>query len=1095
MTVEGTRPPDRETFRDADAAFSRFCTEGASEALALVFDRTAPRLLLVAVGLARDSADAEDLVQTTYIEAIRSAGRFRPGSPVMPWLVTILARRAANLHRDQSRREQPGPEVEPVANHAADPAALAGSREIEQQVAAAIERVPTPFREVCTMRLFEGLRPAEIARALDRPAGTVHAQLHRGLERLRAALPAGLGAALAVALTGRGLHAMRAQVLAAAGSAVPPMVGWTLGGLTVKKVLAAAAVLVAALTALLWYDPHAPGGDPSVGGSTLIAGAQVAGRADEQRPRASTRGPARIGRRRIATQEIRPSLFSGRALSAESGAPLAGAQVTLGVGGLGCPHDWPVPEPVTSDAEGRFEITAVVPPEATALLTVGVPGRISMNGRWEEVRDGIRIDVGDVPLMEALPVTVRVVDESTHPVPGLGLQARLSSASLLGDTHEPYSTATMSPLVEAGTCGLLTGQDGRVRLPLYEQDWKIEVDPKNPFGYRGHSLVVKARTGTALRERRLRVETPDQDRGIEGVVVDEAGRALEGVMLVDDRQARIGDDHGVRSGPGGRFRFAEWRSGRRLAVDYQPAMRRYEILSPRWPLEKGTQALRVVVRVAEVVPLTLVVTDEASRPVQRFRFSLVPVRRGRHTLPLPGSGLWHAGGAATQSFLSGRHRLYLFADDPTLAPVVGREIVLGGGRSQHMRIQLEGRCAIQARVVDRKGRPVAGSNVKLLQACSDGELTVRTRCLSAEDAAGARSMASRLVVATAEAITDEEGLARLGAAPAPARGALLAYGDHHAARLVEIAVRDGAAFDVTVTRTAVIAGRLRPSGVVTGWGPEPAQRAKMMVSRRAPTLVGQRLPEVYAELVGQPGEWLSVTSVNEDGTFRIGGLEPGDYRVRFIAHQPRTSSSFAEEIAVVRSLVGGETRKIEIERPQLIPGRIRGKVLDGQGVARKAIVRFDGPEDYRGSVYTDRDGRFETGPLRGTLYVPRFGYRDGDGVERHIVAPPVRVEPNEVTEVTLVACESTALCVRLRRADGSVAEGGVAVVIPDELGPIELDFREPDDTGLVRFDRLPAAAVELRWHPREDAPLVRLGTFRGTTGEPRVFDVTVPHHR
>src|SRR5690606_12971151 len=64
----------------------------------------------------------------------------------------------------------------------------------------------------------------EIARALDRPAGSVHAQIHRGLERLRAALPKGLAITVAALLDAPAKAAMRAELIALAKDSVPPTI-------------------------------------------------------------------------------------------------------------------------------------------------------------------------------------------------------------------------------------------------------------------------------------------------------------------------------------------------------------------------------------------------------------------------------------------------------------------------------------------------------------------------------------------------------------------------------------------------------------------------------------------------------------------------------------------------------------------------------------------------------------------------------------------------------------------------------------------------------------------------------------------------------
>ncbi len=58
--------------------------------------------------------------------------------------------------------------------------------EDQQQVRMAVSRLPEPYREVITLRYFGELSLGEIGAATRRPLGTVKAQVHRGLERLRA---------------------------------------------------------------------------------------------------------------------------------------------------------------------------------------------------------------------------------------------------------------------------------------------------------------------------------------------------------------------------------------------------------------------------------------------------------------------------------------------------------------------------------------------------------------------------------------------------------------------------------------------------------------------------------------------------------------------------------------------------------------------------------------------------------------------------------------------------------------------------------------------------------------------------------------------
>ncbi len=167
-------PKPSDDLASADRAFARFCRSGDADALAQVFDQTAPRLAVLAGHIVPGDAQAvEDLVQTTFVEAMRSAGRFEQGRPVMPWLVAILGRRAANLHRERQRPGANNLAANPSesGDNTIDPARLVADKEFAENVATAIECLDNPYREVLALRLVHGLKPAEIARALGRPQG------------------------------------------------------------------------------------------------------------------------------------------------------------------------------------------------------------------------------------------------------------------------------------------------------------------------------------------------------------------------------------------------------------------------------------------------------------------------------------------------------------------------------------------------------------------------------------------------------------------------------------------------------------------------------------------------------------------------------------------------------------------------------------------------------------------------------------------------------------------------------------------------------------------------------------------------------------
>ena len=133
--------------------------------------------------------DAEDAAQETFLSAYRSIGSFRGDGVAAAWLMRIATReswrRAARMRRvsqaSSSLDEQGSDQLRGPSN----PLDETLSAEQREQIRHAVARLPEPYREVVSLRFLSELSIADIAVVANRPEGTVKAQLHRGLERLR----------------------------------------------------------------------------------------------------------------------------------------------------------------------------------------------------------------------------------------------------------------------------------------------------------------------------------------------------------------------------------------------------------------------------------------------------------------------------------------------------------------------------------------------------------------------------------------------------------------------------------------------------------------------------------------------------------------------------------------------------------------------------------------------------------------------------------------------------------------------------------------------------------------------------------------------
>lgn len=155
-------------------------------------------LYSAALRMTRNRADAEDLVQETFLRAFRGYDGFREGTNLRAWLYRILTNTFINRYRQQQRRPDEvdldgveglylykrvaTPETDRAARSAEDEVfeALEGS-----DVRQAIDKLPRKYRMPVLMADLEGFSYKEIAGMLEIPIGTVMSRLHRGRRALQ----------------------------------------------------------------------------------------------------------------------------------------------------------------------------------------------------------------------------------------------------------------------------------------------------------------------------------------------------------------------------------------------------------------------------------------------------------------------------------------------------------------------------------------------------------------------------------------------------------------------------------------------------------------------------------------------------------------------------------------------------------------------------------------------------------------------------------------------------------------------------------------------------------------------------------------------
>ena len=164
-----------------DIELLRLAGDGDSAAFHALVDRHAQRLYRLAVTLVGNAADAEDVLQETFIGAFRGLRSFEGRASVKTWLTRILVMQAAQWRRDRRRRFERLGDSLPASSASAE-AAL--------DVPAAIAQLSPEHRQVLVLREFERMSYEEMAEVLDVPRGTVESRLHRARNELREKLKA-----------------------------------------------------------------------------------------------------------------------------------------------------------------------------------------------------------------------------------------------------------------------------------------------------------------------------------------------------------------------------------------------------------------------------------------------------------------------------------------------------------------------------------------------------------------------------------------------------------------------------------------------------------------------------------------------------------------------------------------------------------------------------------------------------------------------------------------------------------------------------------------------------------------------------------------
>jgi RNA polymerase sigma-70 factor (ECF subfamily) len=171
-----------------DELLAQRVQRGDRDALDILVRRYLRPIHAVCASYIAHKADVDDVVQETFMRAIRSITSYDARRPFAPWLYQVARNTARRrLSSNALRRMEPMPDVEPPAT-GASPEVLAQRSQLRRHVDEAMTRLPEQQRTAFRLHDVDGYSTTEIAQLMGLTAGTVRSHVHHARRALRNSL-------------------------------------------------------------------------------------------------------------------------------------------------------------------------------------------------------------------------------------------------------------------------------------------------------------------------------------------------------------------------------------------------------------------------------------------------------------------------------------------------------------------------------------------------------------------------------------------------------------------------------------------------------------------------------------------------------------------------------------------------------------------------------------------------------------------------------------------------------------------------------------------------------------------------------------------